>query len=855
MTHFESDPGSTPAYVGASYVQNGSPFTFGLSTSVGLIEDITDWSTKYSELVAKLIADSGIEPTTHAHRAGVLTSYNSIDGISNIEVKVDNPINLSVATVYLEWDLNGVAQDTYYFSATNPTVDSNGQVPGDLSYYEPGQFETNRERLYNKLIAHIPDEAPLTHDDRAAVLTAYNSIDGISGIEVRIVNEGHATASVYLDWDLNGGSKGFTWWYFSSPNPTVNSSGDVPGDLSALSPEQFETYRERLYNKLTDHILTPAKIRTARLDEIEGLDKDGVTVTHDDGDSEFGDKFDISYDSQVTHSYTSYFASVGKFIEDLTTTEYADFTAKVIEKRDALIPLTPFEEELKAIYDAAEPPTEFVSGGAIVTEALTKGGVNVAIVETFFQKLNSENHGVLAIYDIAPVRVTLTNGQSVYSPYQSFTTGNHNGGKIREWALDIVQALWHLEKPEYLLTPIRKAALIALGNVHEDVTVELFLGGDTWFATIDYPNIEHSNTIVDPSPKNLDEIGAYSETKYNNFVSAIETVIDIYTDPIDEAAAAAAELARLAALKTTRINELEGLGVDNVSVSDVTVVYGSADSSDSFTVDGDAAFGNLKTFSTITYGDNKVENLLPGKYTELKTAVQNKVNELNPLSDYNLEKETTAFYTLGSIDGVGGGAGYGQQLSPKMAAIANAAHASNDNDVLEAFFKNLSKGATHQGLDSYLEWYQDTNIIVTNNGGVSNGFYDIPITDGLYLGAGNHQLKDLGDSNVRHLAYHIMSNFWHLANQDAATLSTFRLQALVAKANSRGWYVVESILDNGAHYYEPRVGVLATFITGFGTLPVNGEFGHSTALVLGDLSAANWVRFYDEWVRKIDESI
>ena len=156
MTHFESDPGSTPAYVGASYVQNGSPLTFGLSTSVGLIEDITDWNTKYSELVAKLIADSGIEPTTHAHRAGVLTSYNSIDGISNIEVKVDNPTNLSVATVSIEWELNGVAQDTYYFSATNPTVDSNGQVPGDLSYYEPGQFETNRERLYNKLIAHIP---------------------------------------------------------------------------------------------------------------------------------------------------------------------------------------------------------------------------------------------------------------------------------------------------------------------------------------------------------------------------------------------------------------------------------------------------------------------------------------------------------------------------------------------------------------------------------------------------------------------------------------------------------------------------------------------------------------------------
>ena len=121
--------------------------------------------------------------------------------------------------------------------------------------------------------------------------------------------------------------------------------------------------------------------------------------------------------------------------------------------------------------------------------------------------------------------------------------------------------LWHLENPGYneaiaiaALTIERKAALIALGNVHEDVTVDiLYSTSNGWFASIDYPNIDHSNTILEPSPRNLDEIGAYDETKYNNFVSAIETVIDIYTDPIDNAA-------ELAALRTTRINELEGLG-------------------------------------------------------------------------------------------------------------------------------------------------------------------------------------------------------------------------------------------------------------------------------------------------------
>ena len=52
--------------------------------------------------------------------------------------------------------------------------------------------------------------------------------------------------------------------------------------------------------------------------------------------------------------------------------------------------------------------------------------------------------------------------------------------------------------------------------------------------------------------------------------------------------------AELAELRTTRINELEGLGDGSI-----TVVHGTADSSDAFTVDGDVAVGNPQTFLTI----------------------------------------------------------------------------------------------------------------------------------------------------------------------------------------------------------------------------------------------------------------
>ena len=609
MTPFESGADAETLYAAASYTQNGNQITFPLSTEVGLIEDITDWSTKYSELVAKLIADSGIEPTTHAHRAGVLTSYNSIDGISNIEVKIDNPTNLSVATVYLEWELNGVAQDTYYFSATNPTVDSNGQVPGDLSYYEPGQFETNRERLYNKLIAHISVVSRL--DQIKSLLTDNNAF-----FVSLLTPSADSTTNVDLGWIKDSKADNYDFGVF-------NTLDDVEPWADAL--QAFEDY----LNPPVDY----AALRATRIADLELLD-DGYSIFtftyYGEDVIDYAYTIETSNDVQTTFFTTDYNSGVYK-IEYLTPDEYLDFKNDIIAYRDRLI----------------------------------------------------------------------------------------------------------------------------------------------------------------------------------------------------------------------RIDELEGLGVGNIVVE-----HGyHNDVNDAFTVSRELeAF----TFLTMTYGAGKVENL-DNRYTDLKNDIIAKVNVLNPLSDYNLGLELEDFYAKVNIHNPEvSGPLYGNQLPDVIEQLANLAEASNNNDVILEFLKKLSKGAIHQGLDSYLEWYQDTNIIVTNNGGVSNGFYDIPITDGVYLGAGNHQLKDLGPSNVRHLAYHIMSNFWHLANQDVSTLSGFRLQALVAKANSRGWYVLESILDNGAHYYEPRVGA-SSLITGFGTLIVSGF--QSNALTLGDLTAANWETFYNKWVEKIDESI
>ena len=700
MTHFESDPGSTPAYVGASYVQNGSPFTFGLSTSVGLIEDITDWSTKYGELVAKLIADSGLEPTTHAHRAGVLTSYNSIDGISNIEVKVDNPINLSVATVYLEWDLNGVAQDTYYFSATNPTVDSNGQVPGDLSYYEPGQFETNRERLYNKLIEHISTLTPFEIELAALyAITDAPPTGFVDGGEIE------TAASAFTEENSSGTPKVAFIKRLASEYHLIkavyqNASNSQVGLVHVNSPN----------HDLSPRITSPIAKRL---------------------------------DQHTSNDMIAYALEVVKAIWLLDNPEYDPNAAA-------------FASALEAIYGAGTPPTEL---GTIINDAAIAvefGNTNTPRVD-FIKSLAYFNVSVSGVYDY-PSKFSeahLSNSNIVSNIGTNANTSAMTTAQFTVFTLEVVKRFWHIGHPTY-----------------------------------------------------------------------------------------AAELE--AALRTTRINELEGLSVGNVVVE-----HGyHNDVNDAFTV-----YLGIDDFSflTATYGAGKVENLLPGKYTELKDDIQAKVNVLNPLSDYNLGLELEDFYAKVNIHNPEvSGPLYGNQLPDVIEQLANLAEASDDNDVILEFLKKLSKGAIHQGLDSYLEWYQDTNIIVTNNGGVSNGFYDIPITDGAYLGAGNHQLKDLGPSNVRHLAYHIMSNFWHLANQDVSTLSGFRLQALVVKANSRGWFVREHTTDAGVHYYEPRAGADVA-ISGFGTLIVSGF--QSNAVTLGDLTPANWETFYNKWVEKIDESI
>ena len=158
-------------------------------------------------------------------------------------------------------------------------------------------------------------------------------------------------------------------------------------------------------------------------------------------------------------------------VEDINTPAgHRAFTLQIVKHIwDLLYPnydpaAAAFTSELEALYGADTLPTEFVSGGTIETEALAFQNPLGSVIETFMKKLNSENYEVFSLGAVIPVNVSLKTSQQIFSPYDDITVGNHTGAQIRDWALDVVQAIWLLEHPDYVDTRTVEGAIIAMYN-------------------------------------------------------------------------------------------------------------------------------------------------------------------------------------------------------------------------------------------------------------------------------------------------------------------------------------------------------------------------------------------------------
>ena len=280
-----------------------------------------------------------VAPTSHADRAAVLTAYNSIEGISNLTVKLANSNNLSIATVYLTWDLNGVAQALYYFSATNPTSTTDGEVRGDLSYYTPEQFETYRERLYNKLTDHI-----LTPEEIAAALRAERIAD-LEGLDKDGVTVTQATAQAD-GFVVSTAGKSDVYFY-------ANDYGSLT--FEGLTTDQYIIYEAAIEAKRDEYILAAelAVLRTQRINELEALDKNGVVVVHhtrNNGE----DTFSITKNPDQTFIHADVYGP-GK-VENQDATQYGNYRAAIIAQRDLYDPISDpkLQAVLETFYNGSE---------------------------------------------------------------------------------------------------------------------------------------------------------------------------------------------------------------------------------------------------------------------------------------------------------------------------------------------------------------------------------------------------------------------------------------------------------------------------------------------------------------------
>ena len=310
------------------------------------------------------------------------------------------------------------------------------------------------------------------------------------------------------------------------------------------------------------------------------------------------------------------------------------------------------EQAIAAIYEATSPPTEF--NDALNSASVIANGLS----GTTFNQSRRDFIRLFDNYGLEFVTIITDVNSNFVADYDNanfdnipFPTGNGSIGDNsawNAWMLDIAQAIWHYGHPNYGAaerTILRKAELIALGDVHADVTVELFYStSNGWFVTINYPNIAHSNSILEPSPRNLDEIGAYDDTKYNNFVSAIEAVIDIYTDPIEEAAAK--RIDRIAQIKV--LSDASA----NVAITD----YIDPTNGDTFLINvlGDPNLQPEYSSNTYESGVLGFGYLGDTQWGNMKSDISNKIDEID--ADVNKRNSRIAVLIQNSTTGVTVGA-------------------------------------------------------------------------------------------------------------------------------------------------------------------------------------------------------
>ena len=601
-------------------------------------------------------------------------------------------------------------------------------------------------------------------------------------------------------------------------------------------------------------------------------------------------------------------SSYNKNLSSHTPQEFSEFVLKVITRMWYLENPPTLEKEIAAIYAANTPPTQlgsFLDAAAVTanSEVGTTNESRRAFMEAF------DKYGIAFTgFGSEPINGVQTHVAEYdnNSDFPSVAIPNGNDvsdSNFKAWVLAIAEAIWRYGHPNYALEEDRIAEILALDlDDSDNIEIKYSLGSNGYplfvihngvdkedddvpslghfddpnfdfatykqFAKESYETAFNDDALFDTRILEIEALGINGVT-VNGRYDAVEgdlfritldgSSIDIYAnDHINIGEYARIELysdsnfdglvnilnAKVtelwkAALRPIRINELAALDKNGVIVVHHTLSNGN--DTFSITKSPDQTFINAAL-----HGAGLVEDLNTTEYGNYKAAIISKRNEYDPTSLQNFQSELTTFYARESIDNVGGGNGYGNQLPSKIETAANLAF-DGGLEAQEAFIKLLATGATFKGADSRVIWDSANNYyhIVTSNVGEGNGYWDIKLNDGAHY-LPTDATGNIIKINFRHLVYHVMSNLWHLAGTTQSELRIFREDWLEAYTHGRNLDFYKGKHNNGSDEYRPAL-LFHQSTSSITTLLYAGG-----VLLVEDVTLSNWANFKNIYASACD---
>ena len=407
-----------------SYTQNGTDYNFSFGTASSLIE-ITDWDTKFQELLYT------VNPTSHAARKAVLESYNSIDGISNLEVKTTGTVTIT----YLTWDLNGTLQPNYYFSATNPTINAQGDTDGDLAALSTQQFEQYRERLYNKLIDHFPTPAEIR-----AIRIAEIAVLDTAATDVTITNSFSNTVGDTFQINVVGDPV-----YQSEFSTNTYENGILL--FENLGGTQWDNMKQAISDEIgnIDDDIKERNIRIAVL--IQNANND-VTVSAL-YNAVRGDLFELDNGTTKAQIYVNDYdlplVSGGYTrLENLeSTSEYTALDTAIAAKATELQNEI-FEVAFQAFYDLDTLPATLPSVIDVAAQAVSTSGSSGLPRKDFMKLLGKFGVTINNVIDVSSndkSYVELSTNINVYALVNGFTY-QLDPSDFSDWVFEVMKEVW-----------------------------------------------------------------------------------------------------------------------------------------------------------------------------------------------------------------------------------------------------------------------------------------------------------------------------------------------------------------------------------------------------------------------------